>query len=407
MSITPEAPPGTGTGPLRGLRVLDFGNMIAGPFCARILADFGADVIKVEQPGRGDPVRGWRSQYRGHSLLWKTMNRNKRAVTLDLHAPDGQAIARRLYAVADIVVENFRPGVLERWGLGYAQAQALNSGLIMVRISGYGQTGPYRDRAGFGGVAEALSGVRFLTGYPDRPPTRVGFALADTVAGLYGAFAAMAAVRERTVSGRGQEIDVALTEATFSLLDDLVAAYQKLGQVAGRHGTGLPGVAPSSIYPTRDGQYIVIGANNDNVFRRLATLMHREEWLADPDLAHDQGRGRRQAELDAAVGAWTAQHDLGPLNDLLAAHGVPAGPVYDIAGVAADPQFRARGAVVEIDDPDVGPLAQPGVVPVFSRTPGRIVWTGPRQGEHNAEVYGGLLGLSGADLEGLRARGVI
>ncbi|HEV2358461.1 MAG TPA: CoA transferase [bacterium] len=407
MSITPEAPPGTGTGPLRGLRVLDFGNMIAGPFCARILADFGADVIKVEQPGRGDPVRGWRSQYRGHSLLWKTMNRNKRAVTLDLHAPDGQAIARRLYAVADIVVENFRPGVLERWGLGYAQAQALNSGLIMVRISGYGQTGPYRDRAGFGGVAEALSGVRFLTGYPDRPPTRVGFALADTVAGLYGAFAAMAAVRERTVSGRGQEIDVALTEATFSLLDDLVAAYQKLGQVAGRHGTGLPGVAPSSIYPTRDGQYIVIGANNDNVFRRLAALMHREEWLADPDLAHDQGRGRRQAELDAAVGAWTAQHDLGPLNDLLAAHGVPAGPVYDIAGVAADPQFRARGAVVEIDDPDVGPLAQPGVVPVFSRTPGRIVWTGPRQGEHNAEVYGGLLGLSGADLEGLRARGVI
>lgn len=407
MSITPEAPPGTGTGPLRGLRVLNFGNMIAGPFCARILADFGADVIKVEQPGRGDPVRGWRSQYRGHSLLWKTMNRNKRAVTLDLHAPDGQAIARRLYAVADIVVENFRPGVLERWGLGYAQAQALNSGLIMVRISGYGQTGPYRDRAGFGGVAEALSGVRFLTGYPDRPPTRVGFALADTVAGLYGAFAAMAAVRERTVSGRGQEIDVALTEATFSLLDDLVAAYQKLGQVAGRHGTGLPGVAPSSIYPTRDGQYIVIGANNDNVFRRLAALMHREEWLADPDLAHDQGRGRRQAELDAAVGAWTAQHDLGPLNDLLAAHGVPAGPVYDIAGVAADPQFRARGAVVEIDDPDVGPLAQPGVVPVFSRTPGRIVWTGPRQGEHNAEVYGGLLGLSGADLEGLRARGVI
>ena len=405
--MPPEAPPGTGTGPLGGLRVLDFGNMIAGPFCARILADFGADVIKIEQPGRGDPVRGWRSQYRGHSLLWKTMNRNKRAVTLDLHAPDGQAIARRLFGVADIVVENFRPGVLERWGLGYAQAQGLNSGLIMVRISGYGQTGPYRDRAGFGGVAEAIAGVRFLTGYPDRPPTRVGFALADTVAGLYGAFAAMAAVRERTASGRGQEIDVALTEATFSLLDDLLAAYQKLGHVAERHGTGLPGVAPSSIYPTRDGQYIVIGANNDNVFRRLATLMGREKWLEDPGLAHDQGRGRRQAELDAAVGEWTVQHDLRPLNDLLAEHGVPAGPVYDIAGVAADPQFRARGAIVEIEDPDVGPLAQPGVVPVFSRTPGRIAWAGPRQGTHNAEVYGGLLGLTGADLEGLRARGVI
>ena len=335
-------------GPLGGLRVLDLGNMIAGPFCARLLGDFGADVIKVEQPGRGDPVRGWRGQYRGHSLLWKTMNRNKRAVTLDLHTEEGQGIARRLYAAADIVVENFRPGVLERWGLGYAQVEAAVPGLIMVRISGYGQTGPYRDRAGFGGVAEAVSGVRYLTGYPDRAPTRVGFALADTVAGLYGAYAAMAAVHERGRSGRGQQIDVALTEATFSLLDDLVAAYQKLGEVPGRHGTGLPGVAPSSIYPTRDGQYIVIGANNDNVFRRLAGLMSRDDWLADPELAHDQGRGRRQAELDAAVGAWTAQHDLRALDDLLAEHGVPAGPAYDIAGVVADPQFRARGAVVEI-----------------------------------------------------------
>jgi len=387
--------------------VLDLGNMLAGPFCARLLGDFGADVIKVEQPGRGDPIRGWRSQYQGHSLLWKTMNRNKRAVTLDLHATDGQAIARRLYGAADIVVENFRPGVLERWGLGYAQVQAAYPRLIMVRISGYGQTGPYRDRAGFGGVAEAMSGVRFLTGYPDRPPTRVGFALADTVAGLYGAFAAMAAVQERTRSGRGQEIDVALTEATFSLLDDLLAAYQKLGHVAERHGTGLPGVAPSSIYPTRDGQYIVIGANNDNVFRRLATLMGREDWLADPDLAHDQGRGRRQAELDAAVGAWTAQHDLRALNDLLAEHGVPAGPVYDIAGVVADPQFRARGAIAELDDPDVGALALPGVVPLMSRTPGHIGWAGARQGQHNAEVYGELLGLSGRDVEELAARGVI
>jgi succinyl-CoA---D-citramalate CoA-transferase len=403
----PAAPQRGPAGPLAGLRVLDLGNMIAGPFCARVLGDFGADVIKVEQPGRGDPVRGWRSRYRGHSLLWKTMNRNKRAVTLDLHAEDGQAIARRLYGVSDIVVENFRPGVLERWGLGYAQAQDANPRLIMVRISGYGQTGPYRDRAGFGGVAEAMAGVRFLTGYPDRPPTRVGFALADTVAGLYGAFAAVAAVHERAGSGRGQEIDVALTEATFSLLDDLLAAYQKLGEVAGRHGTGLPGVAPSSIYPTRDGQYIVIGANNDNVFRRLATLMSRADWLADPDLAHDDGRGRRQAELDAAVGAWTAEFDLHTVNELLAEHGVPAGPVYDMAGVVADPQFRARGAIVEVDDPDVGPLAQPGAVPVMSRTPGRIAWAGARQGQHNTEVYGGLLGLSGAELARLMSRGVI
>jgi crotonobetainyl-CoA:carnitine CoA-transferase CaiB-like acyl-CoA transferase len=403
----PASPPPGPAGPLAGLRVLDIGNMIAGPFCARVLGDFGADVIKVEQPGRGDPVRGWRSRYRGHSLLWKTMNRNKRAVTLDLHAEEGQAIARRLYGVADIVVENFRPGVLERWSLGYAQARAANSRLIMVRISGYGQTGPYRNRAGFGGVAEAMAGVRFLTGYPDRPPTRVGFALADTVAGLYGAFAAVAAVHERAASGRGQEIDVALTEATFSLLDDLLAAYQKLGEVAARHGTGLPGVAPSSIYPTRDGQYIVIGANNDNVFRRLARLMERADWLGDPDLARDEGRGRRQPELDAAVGAWTARFDLRTLNELLAEHGVPAGPVYDIAGVAADPQFQARGAIVEVDDPDVGPLAQPGVVPVLSRTPGRIAWAGARQGQHNADVYCGLLGLSADDLERLSARGVI
>jgi succinyl-CoA---D-citramalate CoA-transferase len=394
-------------GALAGLRVLDLGNMIAGPFCARVLGDFGADVIKVEQPGGGDPVRRWRSRYRGHSLLWKTLNRNKRAVTLDLHTEEGQAIARRLYAVSDIVVENFRPGVLERWGLGYAHAQDVNPRVIMVRISGFGQSGPYRARAGFGGVAEAMAGMRFLTGYPDRPPTRVGFALADTVAGLYGAFAAVAAVYERGISGRGQEIDVALTEATFSLLDDLLAAYQKLGDVATRHGTGLPGVAPSNIYPTSDGQYIVIGANNDNVFRRLATLMNRADWLADPDLAHDDGRGRRQTELDAAVAAWTAQFDLRTLNDLLAEHGVPAGPVYDMAGVAADPQFRARGAIVELDDPDVGPLAQPGVVPVMSRTPGRITWAGARQGQHNADVYGGLLGLGGADLDRLRSHGVI
>lgn len=397
----------TAAGPLAGLRVLDLGNMIAGPFCARLLGDFGANVIKVEQPGRGDPVRGWRSQYRGHSLLWKTMNRNKRAITLDLHAEEGQALARRLYAASDVVVENFRPGVLERWGLGYAQVEAECPRLIMVRISGYGQTGPYKDRAGFGGVAEAMSGVRFLTGFPDRPPTRVGFALADTVAGLYGAFAAVAAVHERAHSGRGQEIDVALTEATFSLLDDLLAAYQKLGHVGQRHGTGLPGVAPSSIYPTRDGQYIVIGANNDNVFRRLATLMGRADWLADPGLANDQGRGRRQAELDAAVGGWTAQHDLRALNDLLAEHGVPAGPVYDIAGVVEDPQFRARGAIAEVDDPDVGPLALPGVVPRMNRTPGHIAWAGARQGQHNAEVYAEVLGLSGRDVEALRARGVI
>jgi succinyl-CoA--D-citramalate CoA-transferase len=407
--MTPAPPDGAArpVGPLEGLRVLDLGNMIAGPFCARLLGDFGADVIKVEQPGRGDPIRGWRGQYQGHSLLWKTMNRNKRAITLDLHSEDGQGIARRLYSAVDIVVENFRPGVLERWGLGYPQAEGAYPRLIMVRISGYGQTGPYRDRAGFGGVAEAVSGVRFLTGYPDRPPTRVGFALADTVAGLYGAYAAMAAVHERTRSGRGQQIDVALTEATFSLLDDLVAAHQKLGQVPGRHGTGLPGVAPSSIYPTRDEQYIVIGANNDNVFRRLAALMSRDDWLADPELANDQGRGRRQAELDAAVAAWTVRHDLRALNELLAEHGVPAGPAYDIAGAVADPQFRARGAVVEIDDPDVGRLAQPGVVPVMGRTPGRVAWAGPRQGQHNGEVYGELLGLGARELHDLTARGVV
>ncbi len=396
-----------GAGPLGGLRVLDLGNMIAGPFSARLLADFGADVIKVERPGRGDPVRDWRGEYRGHSLLWKLLARNKRAITLDLHTEEGQALARRLYGLVDIVIENFRPGILERWGLGYAQVQEAFPRLIMVRISGYGQTGPYRERAGFGGVAEAVAGVRFLTGYPDRPPTRVGFALADTVAGLYGAFAAMAAVEERHRSGRGQEIDVALTEATFSLLDDLLPAYQKLGVVGQRHGTGLPGVAPSGIYPTRDGQYIVIGANNDNVFRRLAALMKREDWLQDPELAHDQGRGRRQAELDAAVGAWTARFSLCEINEMLAQASVPAGPAYDIVGICTDPQFRARGMITEVDDRDIGPVALPGVVPRLGRTPGRIAWAGPRIGEHNAEVYGGLLGLGEAEMDALHRKGVI
>ncbi len=397
----------TVTGPLAGLRVLDLGNMIAGPFCARLLGDFGADVIKVEHPGRGDPIRGWRSRFRGQSLLWKLMNRNKRAITLDLHAEEGQALARRLYGLVDIVVENFRPGVLERWGLGYAQAADACPRLVMVRISGYGQTGPYRERAGFGGVAEAVGGARFLTGYPDRPPTRMGFALADTVAGLYGAFAAVSAVVERALSGRGQEIDVALTEATFSLLDDLLPAFQKLGVVGQRHGTALPGVAPSNIYPTRDGQHIVIGANNDNVFRRLAAVMGREDWLGDPDLAHDPGRGARQAELDAAVGAWTSQFSLRELDGVLAQAGVPAGAAYDIAGIVGDPHVRARGMIAEVEDPDVGTLALPAVVPRLSRTPGGIAWAGARAGEHNAEVYGGWLGLTEGEIRGLRERGVI
>ncbi len=394
-------------GPLAGLRVLDLGNMIAGPTCSRVLGDLGAEVIKVEQPGRGDPVRGWRSQYLGHSLLWKLIARNKLAITLDLHREEGQRLCRRLYGLADIVVENFRPGVLERWGLAYAQVEQACPRLVMVRISGYGQTGPYRNRAGFGGVAEAVAGVRFLTGYPDRPPTRVGFALADSVAGLYGACAALAALEERRRSGRGQEIDVALTEATFSLLDDLLPTYQKLGVIGERHGTGLPGVAPSSIYPTRDGQYVVIGANNDNVFRRLATLMGRTDWTVDPELADDRGRGRRQAELDEGVAAWTQQFPLDEVTHLLAKAGVPAGPVYDIAGICRDPQFRDRGVIAEIDDPDVGPLALPGVVPRLSRTPGVIAWAGPRMGAHNDEVYGGLLGLAPSEIDGLRQRGVI
>jgi len=394
-------------GPLVGLRVLDLGNMIAGPCCARILGDYGADVIKVEQPGRGDPIRGWRTQVEGHSLLWKLLSRNKRAITLDLHREEGQQLARRLYGLADIVVENFRPGVLERWGLAYAQVADACPRLIMVRISGYGQTGPYRERAGFGGVAEAMAGVRFLTGYPDRPPTRVGFALADSVAGLYGAVAALAAVEERRRSGHGQEIDVALTEATFSLLDDLLPAYQKLGIIGQRHGTGLPGVAPSGIYPTQDGQYVVIGANNDNVFRRLAALMGRSDWAEDPGLTDDRGRGERQAELDAAVAAWTEQFPLDELTARLAEAGVPAGPAYDIAGICRDPQVRDRGMIVEVDDPDVGPLALPGVVPRFSRTPGRLAWAGPAMGAHNAEIYGELLGLSRTEIDALHRRGVI
>jgi crotonobetainyl-CoA:carnitine CoA-transferase CaiB-like acyl-CoA transferase len=402
--MSPATPP---AGPLPGVRVLDLGNMIAGPTCTRVLADLGAVVIKVEQPVRGDPVRGWRGQYQGHSLLWKLLTRNKRAITLDLHHAEGQRLCRRLYGLVDIVVENFRPGVLERWGLAHAQVAETCPHLIMVRISGYGQTGPYRDRAGFGGVAEAMAGVRFITGYPDRPPTRVGFALADSVAGLYGAIAALAALEERRRSGRGQEIDVALTEATFSLLDDLLPAYQKLGITAQRHGTGIPGVAPSSIYPTRDGQYVVIGANNDNVFRRLASLMGKGDWLADPELAGDQGRGRRQAELDEAVANWTRQSPLAELTERLAEAGVPAGPVYDMPGICRDPQFRDRGMIVELDDSEVGPLALPGIVPRFSRTPGALAWAGPRMGEHNGEVYGDLLGLPPAEVDGLRARGVI
>jgi succinyl-CoA--D-citramalate CoA-transferase len=396
-------------GPLKDVRVVELASFIAGPYCGQLLADLGAEVIKIELPEVGDPMRQWGVQAeQRHSVWWSVIGRNKKSVTLDVRTPDGQRIARQLLAKADVFLENFRPGTLEEWNLGYEQAKSVNPRLIMVRISGFGQTGPYSDKASFGSVAEAIAGLRYLTGYPDRPPVRVGLSIGDTLAGLFGALGTLAALHRRdTDNGTGQRIDVAITESVLAVLESVLAEASRFGVVRERSGSILPGVAPSNAYPTRDGKWVIIGANADTIFRRLAQAMGKPALAEDPRFATHRARGTNQSEIDQVVAEWTAQHERTELLATLDAHSVPAGPINSAQEVVSDPHFLAREAVVKVLDSVLGEVTMQGTVPKFSETPAGVRWTGPRLGEHNEEIYCGLLGMTRGELEGLRQKRVV
>jgi len=397
------------TGPLAGIRVIETGVLLAGPFCARLLADFGAEVIKVEAPGEGDPMRTTgQALEEGRSLWWPSIARNKKCITLNLRVSEGQELLRKLVAQADVLLENFRPGTFEGWGLGYDILQQLNPGLVFVRVSGYGQTGPYRGKPGFAAVAEAFGGLRHLVGFPDRPPCRVGISLGDSLAGMFAALGALMALYHRDVNdGRGQVIDTALYEAVFALLEGTLTEYDRTGFVRTRTGTLLPGFAPSNLYSCRNGQWIVIAANTDGLFRRLCTLMQREELVDDPRFAVQIERVRNRETIDEIVAAWTADQELEVLLSRLEAATIPAGPVYSIADIVKDSHVQARDMLLTLHDRILGTLRMPGIVPKLSDTPGEVRFTGPGLGEHNHEVYGTLLGLGTSEINSLIKQGVI
>ena len=375
-------------GPLRGVRVVELGSLIAGPFCGRILADFGADVIKIEPPGQGDPLRDW-GLVTEHGSLWSMVqSRNKHSVALDLRTQAGRDAVRRLIAESDVLIESFRPGRMEEWGLDYPSLARDQPRLVMVRVSGFGQTGPYRERPGFGNIAESMGGIRYITGWPDRPPLRVGLSLGDSVAGLYATIGTLLAVLEARATGRGQVVDVALTESVFSLLESILPEYGFDGRVRERTGNLLNGAAPSNTYATADGRWLAVGANGDGIFRRLCAALGRPELADDARFLTNQGRREHVAELDRLIGEWVGARSLDEAMRVLTQHGVPAGPVYSIADIAADPQYRARDMLLEVPDARVGRVLMPGVVPRLELTPGRVRWAGPDLGAHTDAVLG-------------------
>ena len=394
------------TGPLCGLKVLELGQLIAGPFAAKTLADFGAEVIKIEPPGAGDPLRGWRLVKGGTSLWWQVQSRNKRSLALSLKDAEAQAIVRQLAADADVVIENFRPGVMEGWGLGPDVLLAANPRLIMLRISGYGQTGPYRDRPGFGVVAEAMGGLRHLTAEPGRVPVRVGVSLGDTLAALHGVIGVLLALQHRHTAGVGQVIDVALYEAVFNCMESLLPEYSACGAVRGPAGSALPGIAPSNAYVCGDGGYALIAGNGDSIYKRLMTAIGRDDLGRDPALASNCARVARVNELDAAIGRWTATLTLDQVLTALDAAAVPAGRIYTVADIAADPHYQARGMIGSVAMHDGSTLAVPGICPKLSATPGQHRRNAPALGQDTDEVLREL-GLSAVQIQGLKDRGIV
>jgi formyl-CoA transferase len=405
--------PVEGGGALSGVRVLELGNYVAAPSAARLLADFGAEVIKVEQPNVGDQVRQWRL-FRGQtSMMWRTLGRNKKSITIDIRTEEGQDLVRRLATQADVLIENYRPGKLESWNLSTDVLRAENARLIIVRISGYGQTGPHRDLAGFGGVAEATGGLRYVTGYPDRAPTRVGVSIGDTLAGLYGVIGALMGLlaREQGRAARGETVDVALTEAVLSVMESTVPDYSAYGVVRERSGTSIRGVAPSNTYACADGQWVVIGGNTDAVYPRLMQMIGRADLADDERFRDNSGRAEHAELLDDAISAWTSTKTLSEALEMLKTALVPAGPIYAAPDIAKDPQFLARGMIleleVEVEPGSTESVLFPGVVPRLEQQPGRVGWLGPELGEHTDEILTGMLRLSDEQVSALRARRVV
>jgi formyl-CoA transferase len=400
----------TVAGPLDGLRVIEVGTLISGPFAGRLLGDMGAEVIKVEPPGQPDPLRTWgQAELNGHHFFWTVHARNKKAVTLDLRGATGRELFLDLVERSDIIVENFRPGTLEKWGLGYDVLRERNRGVILVRVSGYGQTGPEAGKAGYASVAEAASGLRYMNGFPGGPPPRLALSLGDSLAGMFAVQGALAALYRRTVTGEGQVVDAALTESCLAVQESTIPDYDVGGVVRGPSGTRLEGIAPSNIYRTADGSWVVIAANQDTVFRRLCAAMGRPELASDEKFATHAARGRNQDKLDEIIGDWALERDPLEIISTLSDAGVISGPINTVAEVVDDPQLRARGMIAEHWDERIErSVLGPGVVPVLSATPGTIRNAGPaRPGQHNDEVYTSLLGKTAAELEALRAEGVI
>lgn len=392
-------------GPLQGLKVLELGQLIAGPFAAKTFADFGAEVIKIEPPGTGDPLRQWRLLHNGTSVWWQVQSRNKKSVTLDLRQPEAREIVRRLIDEADVLVENFKPGVMEGWGLGYEELSRSNPRLVMLRISGYGQTGPYKDRPGFGVVAEAMGGLRYLTAEPGRVPVRVGVSIGDTLASLHGVIGVLMALQHRHRTGRGQVVDVALYEAVFNCMESLLPEYSAFGAVREPAGSALPGIAPSNAYACTDG-WVLVAGNGDSIFKRLMSAIGRDDLAQDPALANNVGRVQRVQEIDGAIGAWTATRTVADVLDALTAAHVPAGRIYNARDIAEDPHYRARGMLQRVTSADGLSVEVPGVVPILSETPGGIARRAPALGEDTEAVLREV-GVTAEQLQQLRERGMI
>jgi len=401
------------SGALEGVRVVELGVLIAGPFAGRLLADSGAEVIKVEEPGHGDPLREWgQLRHEGRPVWWPVQSRNKKLVTLDLRSDRGRDLLLRLVERSDVLLENFRPGTLERWGLGPEDLWRVNPGLVIARISGYGQTGPYASRPGFAVAGEAMGGLRYINGYPGQAPPRAGISLGDSLAAMFAVQGIVMALYHRDVrpggERRGQVVDASIMEACFAMLESTVPEYGKFGHVRQPSGTSLGNIAPSNVYRSREGRWIAIGANSENLFRRLCGVIGRPDLVDDERFSTHWSRGQHAEELDAIIGAWVAERDAADVDRIMNDSGIVCGPVYTIADIFQDPQYRARDLLVEMEDAELGTIVAPGVVPRLSETPGELRWTGPwTLGRHNNEVYGGLLGLAEGELRSLAEEGVI
>ncbi|AUG06401.1 CaiB/BaiF CoA-transferase family protein [Pseudomonas sp. S09G 359] len=395
------------TAPLSGIKVIEIGTLIAAPFAARLMGEFGAEVIKIEAMGQGDPLRKWRKLHEGTSLWWYLQSRNKKSLALDLKSAEGLGLIKQLLGDADVLIENLRPGGLEKLGLGWDVLHALNPKLTLVRISGYGQTGPYRDRPGFGAIGEAMGGIRYTTGNPDSPPARVGVSLGDSLASLHGVIGAlMSLLRVKTGQGDGQIVDVSLAESVFNLMESLVPEYDMLGHVRERSGGALPGIAPSNTYLTADGAYVVIAGNSDPIYKRLMTTIGRADLAEAAEFAHNDGRAAKSGLLDAAINHWTSSLPIDQVLSALEAAEVPAGRIYSVADIVSDPHYQARDMLLNAELPGGVSVKMPGIVPKLSETPGGVNWQGPTLGQHTDDILGSL-GLTHAAIQRLKTSGVV